>query len=169
MVFYHFLCNMYRIGGSSKMTLVEPSIKTVETFFEYFQDYWHHDWIIRHPTLYWKEKQTKNNANAFWCRNLCQICCPIAEICWWILLFRSAGPWDCAASAIARSSKAAYVQWTSHLYRFIIHITTLMWVLDFTGVNPIPTTQHIPFLHIMMNNTHVTKTTQSIPLGPIGK
>jgi hypothetical protein len=61
------------------------------------------------------------------------------------------------------------VQWTSHLYRFIIHITTLMWVLDFTGVNPIPTTQHIPFLHIMMNNTHVTKTTQSIPLGPIGK
>ena len=83
--------------------------------------------------------------------------------------FRSAGPWDCAASAIARSSKAAYVQWTSHLYRFIIHITTLMWVLDFTGVNPIPTTQHIPFLHIMMNNTHVTKTTQSIPLGPIGK
>ena len=86
MVFYHFLCNMYRIGGSSKMTLVEPSIKTVETFFEYFQDYWHHDWIIRHPTLYWKEKRTKNNANAFWCRNLCQICCPIAEICWWILL-----------------------------------------------------------------------------------
>ena len=41
-----------------------------------------------------------------------------------------------------------------------------MWVLDTTGVNPIPTTKHIPFLHIMTNNTHATKTTQFIPLGP---
>jgi hypothetical protein len=31
----------------------------------------------------------------------------------------------------------------------VVHITASMPVLDSTVVNPIPTTQHIPFLHIL--------------------
>jgi hypothetical protein len=31
----------------------------------------------------------------------------------------------------------------------VVHITASMRALDSAGVNPIPTTQHIPFLHIL--------------------
>jgi hypothetical protein len=48
----------YQIIGSSEMTRAEPSIKREEPF-EFFQDYWYHDWIICHPTLYCKEKKPK--------------------------------------------------------------------------------------------------------------
>ena len=129
LVIYHFLCNIHRIGGSSEMTLLSQASKERRHFSTSRTTGTMIGSFAIHLCIEKKRKETKNVANVFWCHNLCQICCPIAEICWWILLL-VCWPmilWSKRNSKIIKGSLLSVGRLSKLNLKFLSH--TILWCM----------------------------------------